>query len=287
MRSKRRVRRGRRADRGLLGSYVHACQLRHRAGLAAAVAGGDTGRRHAAAPGQGVGASLSAKREEAAQAIAAAERLGEPGAGPLPDGFSSAEASLTMLRACFPWGDIGAQLENGRRAAELEGPGSPWRPVACWAVGMGLYFRGEPRRSRPVVRRIGGAGAREPQWLAGASSLAYRSLIAGEQGRPGEQQLLAGQATELIREHGTEKVIGVVPLALGVSLAARGRPEDAQPLIERGIGFMLRCRGEPTRVANALLTRRRYCVPWASASARKPRSPRRDPSSGPAPIRGS
>ena len=87
--------------------------------------------------------SLSARRQEAALAIAAVRRLGDLGAGPLPDGFSSGEASLTLLRACFPWGDVGAQVENGRRAAELEGPGSPWRALACWAVGTGLYFRGE------------------------------------------------------------------------------------------------------------------------------------------------
>ena len=78
--------------------------------------------------------SLSGKQEEAGQVIAAAGRLGEPGRGALPDGFSSAEASLTMMRACSPWGDVGARLEDGRRAAELEHPGSPWRPVACWAV---------------------------------------------------------------------------------------------------------------------------------------------------------
>jgi LuxR family transcriptional regulator, maltose regulon positive regulatory protein len=87
--------------------------------------------------------SLSAKREEAGQVIAAAGRLGQPGGGSLPDGFGSAEASLTMLRACCPWGDVGAQLQSGRRVAELEGPGSAWRPVACWAVGMGLYYQGE------------------------------------------------------------------------------------------------------------------------------------------------
>jgi hypothetical protein len=93
------------------------------------------------------------------------------------------------LQACCPWGDVGAHLESGRRAAELEGPGSPWRPVACWAVGMGLYFRGEP-----------------------------------------EQRMLAEGAARLVREHGTEKASGVVPLALGVSLAARqaagGRAAD-------------------------------------------------------------
>ena len=105
--------------------------------------------------------SWAARREEAARAIAAAERLGESGAGPLPDGFSSVEASLTTLRAAFPWGDAGAQLEYGRRAAKLEGPGSPWRPMACWAVGMGLYLQRRVRCGRPVVRRIADAGPRE------------------------------------------------------------------------------------------------------------------------------
>ena len=91
------------------------------------------------------------------------------------------------------------------------------------------------------------------QWVIAAASLACRSLIAGEDGRVHEQQLLAGQAADLMREHGTEELTGVVPVALGVSLAARGRPQEALPLIEHGIGVLLRARGEPTGVANALL----------------------------------
>ena len=86
--------------------------------------------------------SLSAKQEEAARAIAAIERLGDLGVGPLRDGFSSAGASLTMLRASFPWGDVGAQVEHARRRLELEGPGSPWRSLACWAAGLGPVLRG-------------------------------------------------------------------------------------------------------------------------------------------------
>ena len=168
--------------------------------------------------------SLSAKREEAGPVIAAAERLGEPGGGALPDGFNSAGASLTMLRACCPWGDAGAQLESGRRAAELEGPGSPWRPVACWAVGMGLYFRGEPSEADRWFAESAALAPASARWSAAASSLAYRSLIAGELGRPEDQQMLAEGAAELAREHGTEKASGAVPLALWVSLAARGRP---------------------------------------------------------------
>jgi len=196
--------------------------------------------------------SLSAKREEAARAIAAVERLGGLGAGPLPDGFSSAEASLTMLRACFPWGDVGVQLENGRRAAELEGPGSPWCPLACWAVGTGLYFRGEPDEADRWFAESAALAPASRQWLAGEASLAYRSWIAGDRGQLEEQRVLAETAAGFVREHGTGKVIGVAPLALGVSLAARGRPEEALPLIDRGVALS-RTFGQPIQLANALL----------------------------------
>ena len=196
--------------------------------------------------------SLSAKREEAALAIAAVERLGDLGEGPLPDGFSSGEASLTMLRACFPWGDVGAQLENARRAAELEGPGSPWRPLACWAVGTGLYFRGEPDEADRWFAESAALAPASAQWLAGEASLAYRSWIAGERGRLDEQRVLAETAAGFVREHGTGKVIGVAPLALGVSLTARGRPGQALPLIERGVAYS-RTFGQPIQLANALL----------------------------------
>ena len=158
-----------------------------------------------------------------------------------------------MLRACFPWGDIGAQLENARRAAELEGPGSPWRPLACWAVGTGLYFRGEPEEADRWFAESAALAPASAQWLAGEASLAYRSWIAGDQGRLDEQRVLAETAAEFVREHGTGKVIGVAPLALGVSLAARGRPREALPLIERGVAFS-RTFGQPIQLANALLS---------------------------------
>ena len=196
--------------------------------------------------------SLSGRRQEAARAVAAAGRLGEPGGGPLPDGFASVQASLTMLRAVFPWGDAGAQLADGRRAAELEGPASPWRPVACWAVGMGLYGRGESGEADAWFAESAALAPASGRWRAGASSLACRSLIAGEQGRPDDQQLLAGQATELAREHGIQDAAGEVPLAAGVSAARHGRPAEALPLIDRGIAI-LRSRGQPAELAQALL----------------------------------
>jgi LuxR family maltose regulon positive regulatory protein len=157
-----------------------------------------------------------------------------------------------MLRAVFPWGDVGAQLENGRRAAVLEGPGSPWRPMACWAIGMGLYFRGESGEADESFAQSVALAPASEQWFAAASSLGYRSLIAGDQGRLENQRLLAEQATELAAECRIEEMAGQVPLALGVSFARRGRLEQALPLIDRGIA-VLRSRGQPIDLAKALL----------------------------------
>jgi LuxR family transcriptional regulator, maltose regulon positive regulatory protein len=198
--------------------------------------------------------SLSGRREEAALVVAAIEKLGQlDREQPLPDGFSSAQASLTVLKACCPWGDVGAQLANARRAAELEGPSSPVRPIACWALGVGLYFAGNvDEADRWFAESQALAPARE-QWVAGASSQAYRSLIAGEQGRFEEQHLLAERAAKLVAEHGIEEASGVVPLALGVSLGTRGRSREALTLIERSVSLLLRSPGQPTEVVMALL----------------------------------
>jgi LuxR family transcriptional regulator, maltose regulon positive regulatory protein len=196
--------------------------------------------------------SMSGKREEAVAAIAAAEPLCEQYTGPLPEGFSSVESGLTLLKALFPWGDVGAQLEHARLAAELEGPGSPMRALACWAMGMGLYFRGEFGLADPWFAESARVGPASGHWLLAGSSLAYRSLIAGEQGRPYEQRLLAEQAVQLAREHSGEDVDGEVPLALGVSLVARGRPAEARPLFERAVA-VLRSFGQPIDLAMALL----------------------------------
>ena len=90
------------------------------------------------------------------------------------------------------------------------------------------------------------------RWLEAGSALGCRSLIASEQGRPGDQGLLADKAVALIREHGIEETCGEGWLALGVSLAARGRPAEALPPIERAIA-VLRSAGQPPGLAMALL----------------------------------
>ena len=196
--------------------------------------------------------TLSGLRDEATTVIAEVERLGGLGEGPLSDGFSSAEASLTMLRAALPWGDVGSQLQNGLHAIELEGPESPWLPVALFAVGLGLYYSGESEEADRWFEETAAIAPASEQWIVAASSLAYRSLIAGEGARVEEQRLLGDDAAELARAHHVEEADGEVPVAQGMSLAARGRPEEGLPLIERGVDF-LRVWGQPVELANALL----------------------------------
>ena len=200
--------------------------------------------------------SLSGRREEAARAMAAAEELKGIEKGPLPDGFSSLEASLATLRACMPSGNVRFGLENARRAAELEASGSPYRPVACWAMGMGLYFSGQLDEADRWFAESADLAPLSEMWIVGSSSLAYRSLVAGEQSRADEQRALAERAAELTREHGLEEINGEVPTALGTSLAARGDLEEARPLLEQGVAF-LRSYGQPIDLAHALIRQSR------------------------------
>ena len=87
--------------------------------------------------------SLARSRAEAMATIARVEQLVDADAGPLPDGFSSAETSLATLQGIFSWGDFDLGYAQAVRATEIEGPGSAWRPVVCWAMGLNVLFRGE------------------------------------------------------------------------------------------------------------------------------------------------
>jgi LuxR family transcriptional regulator, maltose regulon positive regulatory protein len=196
--------------------------------------------------------SLSARRDDAAKAIARVEELGHLDAGPLPDGFSSLESSVAALRGIFPWGDVGTALGHARRAAELEDSRSPWWPAICWALGACHYFGGDSAEADRWYAQTAELAPASGQWIVGVSAVAYRSLIAGEGGRLEEQASLAGDAVRLAREHGVDAVDGEVFVAAGKSLEAREKPDEGLPLFERGVS-VLRSFGQPLELANALI----------------------------------
>ena len=97
-----------------------------------------------------------------------------------PTASARVEASLATLRATIPWGDFGAGLENARRAAELEGPTSPWRPLVACSLGACLYFSGEFDEAARWLAESTGPALAYRQWRVAVSALASRSLVAGE-----------------------------------------------------------------------------------------------------------
>jgi LuxR family transcriptional regulator, maltose regulon positive regulatory protein len=196
--------------------------------------------------------SLAGRGEEAAAVIEAVEQPDRLNQEPLPDRFTSVEASLTLLKAISPLGNVGAQVAAARRAAELEGTGSAWRSIVCWANGWGLYFSGDVDEAdrwfeeAVVLSRAAGLAT------TAAGSLAYRSLMAGDRGRIEEQRRLADEAAEILGTYRLDELNGSVHIALGASRAADGRLGEALPLAERGLAIVRR-RAEPLDVANALL----------------------------------
>jgi LuxR family maltose regulon positive regulatory protein len=196
--------------------------------------------------------SLCGRREAAAEAIAMIEQAGPLDAGPLPDGFSSVEASLATLRGTITWGDTSAGLENARRAVELEGPASFGRPVACCALGTGLYYAGDFDVADRWLAEAAGLAPLRGQRRIAVWARAVRSLVAGEQGRTKERGILADEAVRLTREYGLDEVEGDGFVALGAWHAAQGRPGEALPLLERGVAA-LKLAGHPPALAHGLI----------------------------------
>jgi LuxR family maltose regulon positive regulatory protein len=188
------------------------------------------------------------------RAVARLRELGQLEEGPLPDGFSSLEASLSVLSAAFAWGDVGAVLFEGTRSAELEGPESPWRPVVTWSLGWAHYCRGDLALAEPWLIEAAELAPATEQWVVGAGAIADRSLIAGVRGQRAEQWRLALEALEMAREHGLldAREVGEVHTAYGVALAAQGRREEALPELELGV-FQRRLWRQPLDLADGLI----------------------------------
>jgi LuxR family maltose regulon positive regulatory protein len=198
-------------------------------------------------------ATHTGRREEAAQAIATAERLPDFDRGPLPDGVGSVEGSIAVLRAAFPWDDVGAGYASAIRASELERPESPFWPHTCYARGWCHFFVGEFMEADPWFEAAADAALRARQGPVACVAPGYRSLIAGELGDVDRQTLFADQAIQLMYELGLEELVrGDVGIAFGVSLAARGELAAAAVELEYCVGN-LRAFGHPIYLANALI----------------------------------
>ena len=196
--------------------------------------------------------SADHRHEEAVDAIVQAAIASREDDGPLPDGLSTVKSSLVMLRAVFTRGDVGAALKAASRAVELENASSPWRAVACWALGLQLYRSDRLEEAAGWLREAAVKAPASQHRLCGCLALATLSLMAGRESRLPEQQRLAERAEALSVEWGLADAAGEAHYALAASLASRGSYAEAVPLFERGVEAVKR-RGEPLVSVEGLL----------------------------------
>jgi LuxR family maltose regulon positive regulatory protein len=195
-------------------------------------------------------ALLRRDREASLAAVASLERRGALAPGPLPDGFSSLEASLSTLRGWFTWGDLGSALPYARRAVELEARGSPRRHIACAGLAQDLYYSGELHEADTYFAEAVDLTLSLGQWRLAAVALAFRSFCASDQAKVDDQSRFATEADLLAREQGVED--GGVPLALALAFLKQGDRERAWPLFERSVSDF-RIAGYPLPLAHALI----------------------------------
>jgi LuxR family maltose regulon positive regulatory protein len=187
--------------------------------------------------------ALTGRREESARFLSLAESL--PYEGPLPDGTVSVESGATVLRAAFGYSGVQSTVEAARRAAELEqGESSQWAALVRFALGSGLYLSGEISQARkPLEEAL--ALADDGERVVRVVTLSFLTFVATDEGHleEAESSARAAQAlVESLRPYGIPQT-SLAPIALGRALAERGKLEEAQKELERGLNARRRLPG--------------------------------------------
>lgn len=198
-------------------------------------------------------ASFQGRRDAALAALQNAFDAGHEGA--LPDGTSSIEATGALLRAGFPWGNVGEMLTAARRAFELEGHReSMWRVTVHVQLGWALALAGCAEEARPLLERGAVLAPRTEQWLNAIGAdclLAYVDLEAGD---TDSAERWARRAVDVVESQGlADTGTGAWAAAtLGAVLARGAEPEEGERLLTIGIDRM-RAGSEPVLVTQVLL----------------------------------
>jgi LuxR family transcriptional regulator, maltose regulon positive regulatory protein len=165
-------------------------------------------------------------------AIAEQSRVERPGAW-----SSYAEAGVSLARATWIDGDVGASVEHGRRAAELEhGEGSQIAVAALAALAYALFLAGDDDGAGAAAREAVGRpeAHKRPHGLLYA--LATLSMLETKKGRARAGETAARRALAIAREMGLSRssTTGHAYVALAAALAAQGNLRQAEHEAERG-----------------------------------------------------
>jgi LuxR family maltose regulon positive regulatory protein len=193
--------------------------------------------------------------EEAQQAMAAAQLAGYE--GELPDGSGTVEECVTLIRATFPWGDVGAMLAAARAACKTESRRrSAWQALAKLNLGWALVLTGETDEAVPALEQAAVLAPRHKQWIVAGDASGLLAKIALAAGDLALAESRIGEALELARTHGFVDLphIGGYHVILGVLHARRGELELADHTLALGLEQM-RGHWDSLQIAEALLER--------------------------------
>jgi LuxR family maltose regulon positive regulatory protein len=177
-------------------------------------------------------------------------------AGSLPDGTTSLESGVAMIRAGTVFGNARQACAAARRAVELEvAPASPWRAVCWMMLGYNLYWVGDLDGSRRMLEKS--------LWLAQVSptlptatllAMSFLALVEYETGHIGRAEEIARRAISYSNEHGLIQTteVGVTHVVLGMIHAARDELIEAEKQMERGVALR-RVMGKHNGYPHALL----------------------------------
>ena len=187
--------------------------------------------------------ALGGQREESARFLRLAEGISHE--GPLPDGTTSVESGVTVLRATFGFSGVQSMVEMARRATELEpAERSPWAALVRYALGTSLYLSGEAQEARkPLEEAL--LLTEDDQHLVRVIALSFLSLVATEEGYLEEAESHARAAQELVERLRPYRIpqTSQALIALGCVLAERGKLEEAREELESGLSTRRRLPG--------------------------------------------
>jgi LuxR family transcriptional regulator, maltose regulon positive regulatory protein len=175
--------------------------------------------------------------------------------GPLPDGASSVEASAVLLRAGFPWGDVGRMKVAARRAFELEGrQDSMWSVTVHVQLGWALVLSGDFEAARPYLLHAARVAPVTGQWLNAFGAVCLLASVCLEAHELDEAERWARDGLQIAEDHGLSETApgGWAYAAIGEVLARDGRIDQADHLLSRGVE-QLRLGAQPLLLIQALL----------------------------------
>jgi LuxR family maltose regulon positive regulatory protein len=100
--------------------------------------------------------------------------------GPMPDGSASLESALAIMSSAIDPDGLSSMRAAAQRAADLEPPTSPWRPLVLLFLGVARTLQADFADARDVLEQaVKVDGGNTP---VSAFSLAYLAVIALEEG---------------------------------------------------------------------------------------------------------